>query len=64
MTSTISDLYPSIPPAGVIRNGLRLLGIIALALATLAQTACNTTAGAGRDVSAVGRGVTNAATGR
>ena len=61
MTSTISDLYPSIPPSGAIRKGLRLLGILALALAALAQTACNTTAGAGRDVSAVGRGVTNAA---
>lgn len=64
MNLPISDLYPSIPPAGVIRNGLRLLGILALALAALAQTACNTTAGAGRDVSAVGRGVTTAAGGR
>ena len=43
---------------------IRLLAALTLALAALAQTDCNTPAGAGRDVSAVGRGVTNAASGR
>ena len=40
---------------------LRILAAFTLALAALAQTACNTMAGAGRDVNAVGRGVTDTA---
>ncbi len=39
----------------------RILAALILALAALAQTACNTMAGAGQDVNAVGRGVTNTA---
>lgn len=38
--------------------------IAVLLLAALAQTACNTTKGVGRDVEAVGRGVERAGSGR
>lgn len=40
------------------------LAILALIAASLAQTACNTTKGVGRDVQTVGRGVERVAEGR
>lgn len=40
------------------------IAIFGLLAASLAQTACNTTKGVGRDVQSVGRGVERAGTGR
>lgn len=63
-TSTVNPLPTRERGSSLLEGIATALALIGLLAASLAQTACNTTKGVGRDVQSVGRGVERAGSGR